>query len=521
MNQIICISRGTHSGGIQLAKRLAEKLDYACLSREELIDAATREGIQVGKLEMSMIKAGIFSDRLSLERDHYLAFTTAYLCDKAVEGGIVYHGRTGHLLLPGVSHVLRARVLANEEYRIEAVMRTLGLDRKKARRYIEEVDEDRRRWVHFMYGISWEDAAHYDIVLNLAQISMENAASMLVNIAQMPDFQMTPASKRLMEDLRLAANARLKISRDERTHRAGVKVRADNGIVNVTYLPQDSKIADAIPDICRDLPGMKEIRSTMAMTNLLWIQEEFDPHSGLFHEIVEIARKWNSAVELIRSVPDEEEPELQREAAAEAAMETMSAASKDYDGGIEEDVPDTTSEDNGGLKKTLDELASIGRSGGGRVIYGDPHQFITLLTRNVPYSLVVIGDMFLSKGHAARLRATRDLRSFLNDHIKAPVVTADELGSQYLFGKRDIARTLAYLAAACVLYFLVFTHQEPILAFIAQAGWYATFVNSTILSKADWVPKVIVSLAVFLFVPIVAYLYSNVTGALLKLIKME
>ena len=83
MSQIICISRGTKSGGQGLAARLAEKLDYACLSREELIEAATGEGIQVGRLEMAMMKRGIFSEQLALERDHYLAFTTAYLCEPA------------------------------------------------------------------------------------------------------------------------------------------------------------------------------------------------------------------------------------------------------------------------------------------------------------------------------------------------------------------------------------------------------------------------------------------------------
>ena len=55
--QIVCISRGTLSGGKELAERLAEKLGCACLSREELSDAATAEGIQVGKLEMSMVRA--------------------------------------------------------------------------------------------------------------------------------------------------------------------------------------------------------------------------------------------------------------------------------------------------------------------------------------------------------------------------------------------------------------------------------------------------------------------------------
>ena len=68
--QVICISRGTFSGGKELAERLAEKMDYACLSREELIEAAIKEGIQVGKLEMAMIKPRIFSERLALERGH-------------------------------------------------------------------------------------------------------------------------------------------------------------------------------------------------------------------------------------------------------------------------------------------------------------------------------------------------------------------------------------------------------------------------------------------------------------------
>ena len=35
--QLICISRGSYSGGKELAERLAAKLGWACLSREELL----------------------------------------------------------------------------------------------------------------------------------------------------------------------------------------------------------------------------------------------------------------------------------------------------------------------------------------------------------------------------------------------------------------------------------------------------------------------------------------------------
>jgi hypothetical protein len=323
-----------------------------------------------------------------------------------------------------------------------------------------------------------------------------------------------------MEDLRLAAKARTMLAQDERSHDASVKVRADNGVVNVTYLPQDARLAQVIPEVCKGLPGASDVRVTMAMTNLLWIQEEFQPHSELYDEVVELATKWNAAVELIRPAPEEESPAPQEEVLAQTGGVAASFATKEYDGGIEEDVAEGEVA-NGGLKDTLDELARIGRSGGGRVVYGDPNQLVDTLDRSVPYTLVLLGDLFLSKGHAARLRATRDLRSFLSDRIKAPVVTADELGGQYFFGKRDIIRTAAFLVLALALYFLVFSYQEPILGFLAHTGWYAEAIKGTFLSRFDWMSKLVVSLVVFLFVPVVAYSYGSVARAVLKLIKME
>jgi cytidylate kinase len=515
--QVICISRSTQSGGKEMAQRLAEKLDYVCLSREELMNAAIKEGIQVGKLEMAIVKGAIVGERLALERDHYLAFTTAYLCDRALEGGVVYHGRTGHFLLPGVTHVLKVRVIADEEFRIGAVMRDLNLDRAKARRYIADVDEDRRRWVRSMYGVSWDEAANYDIVLNLAHMSVENAATTLMQMAQLPDFQTTPASLRSMEDLRLGAKARLLIARDDRTHAASVKVRADRGVVNVTYLPHDAKIAAVLPEVCRALPGLKDIRITMATTTLLWLQEEFRPDSPLFNEVIEIATKWNAAVELLRFAPQEDRPAAAPQPAEAEPADIVPIGPTRQ---IAEDLP---AEQNGdaGLKRTLDELARVGRSGGGRVLYGDPHQVLNALDRSVPYSLVVVGDVFLSKGHAARLRATRDFRGFLSERIKAPVVTADELEAHYLFHARDLLQAAVLLLVAIVLYAVVFTHQETVLAFLGNAGWYAEAVSETMLARFAWLPKVLVSLVVFLVAPVVAYLYGTAARVALKAIGIE
>lgn len=504
--QIVCISRGTLGGGRELAGRLAKNLGCPCLSREELIEEAIKEGIQVGKLEMAMIKPRIFGEHLDIEREHYLAFTTAYLCDRVMEGRLVYHGRTGHLLLPGIDHVLRVRVVADEEQRIRRVVKELGLDRAKARKYLKEVDEDRRRWARSMYGIGWEDAANYDWIVNLQHMSIENAASALTAVAQLPDFQITPASQKAMTDLWLAAKSRVTLARHEQTARTKFKVRADAGVVTVTFLPQDSRYAEFIPEVLATLAGVREVRTTMAETNILWIQEKFDSTSEAFQEVVELATKWNAAVELLRLAPKGAQ---QTDLPDHSLAAPEPGASGEYNGGIEDDVEEAPSDD-GGVKSTLDELAAAGRSGGSTVVCGEAEGLLDSVDRSTSYSLVVVGDLFLEKGHAARLRMTRELQRFVSEHMAAPVVGTDELKAQYLFGKRDAVRLVGFLVLVAALYFLVFSNQEIILKFLLGQWWGGSLLA-----------KILVAAAVFVFVPILAHSYGTVAKSLMKLIKME
>jgi len=506
--QIICISRGT-SRAKKVAERLAGELGLSCLSREELVEAAIQEGIQVSKLETAMIKPQIFTERLALEREYYRAFTTLYLCERAMAGGLVYHGRTGHLLLPGISHVLRARVVEDENSRIKDAMNQLGVDLTRARRYINNVDEDMRRWVHSMYGVPWEDAAHYDIILNLNQMSLKNGADALTHVAQLPDFQMTPVSTKAIEDLRLGAKARLFLARDDRTKRANVKVRADDGIITATYLPHDAGVKDIIPEIFARLEGVREIRATMATTNILWIQEAFERGAETFRQVVQIATKWNAAVELLQLIPGNEywieEQESGASETAEATM-TQNPSILENNGGIEDDDEEELSCEDRGLKSMLEELAKLGRSGGGKVVCGGVDRILHSIDQTAAYSLVVIGDIFLAKGHASRMRMARQLQSYLSDHVKAPIVNVEELKTQYLFSKRDLLRMLGYFGLVVLSFALVFANQEPILKFLSETGTKAKFLSP---------------IAVFLFVPIFAYLYGNIAKSLMKLIKME
>jgi len=500
--QVICVSRGSLSGGKEVASRLAQELGYPVLSREDLIEEATAAGIPVGKLEASMLGARAFGERLARARDHYLAFSTAYLCDRAAQGSLVYHGRTGHLLLRGIPHVFRVRVVADEEYRLRAAMAQLGLDRDRAQRYLADIEGDRHNWVRSMYGVSWEDALQYDLVVNVAQFSPENAAAALVRAAQLPDFQFTPASELALTDLRLCAHARLRLAKDTRTEWASFTVGAHDGIVTVTYLPKDMELAGEVEGVLAGLEGAREVRATMATSTILWVQESFEPRGEVFTDLIEIANKWNAAVELVRFDPEGSEAPEPEAALALAGHHPAVVA------GIEDDA-ETEPRDIGGLRATLDELARAGRSGGARSVAGERNRLVASCCATVSYSLVVLGNLFLGKDPAAKQRLTRELQDLFESRMRVPVVTADELRRRYLFGLSDAMRLAVSLLVVVGIYLLVLTHQQPILDFLAVG------------EGASLLHRLAAAAAIFVFVPLVAYTYGTLVRSLMKLVKME
>lgn len=503
--QIICISRGSFGYGKQLAEKLAAKLGYDCVSREELTDRATDHGIPVGKLEAAIIKRQPLSEALAIEVDRLQAFITAELCERATKNGVVYHGRTGHLILPGISNVLRIRAIADMEERIDMTMQRMNLTRDKAKQYNEQVDEDRRRWVRTLYNVDWEDPSHYDITINSSHMSLENSATALVQMAQLPDFQETPASRIALRDILLTARCRLAIGKDERTHEVKVSVRADKGNVSVTYLPRQAKQAEAIPEVLKEVDGVQSIICTVATTNILYIQEKFDDKSEAMNHVIEVAEKWNAAVELIRLADVSEKPV---NGTAEESISELGTASRAENGGILDDTPEVEAEtgETYGLPEALNRLVQTGRAGTTNTVYGGPKQLMKSLSRTENYSLIVIGDVYLAKGDAVKKRMKRDLIGSLNDHLHIPVISTDDLKSQYLFGAKQLAETAIYAGIAAMFYTLIFTNQEAILGFLTKEGT---------------AHRMLAAALVVIFVPIGAYIYGSFTHNILKLIKME
>lgn len=511
---VVLISSLYQGGREALAEALARKTGWPTLSREELQEEARKRGIKVGRLEVAVMKTPAFSERLSREKDLYRSFITSVLSERALEGDLIYTGRAGHLMLPGVSHRLRVGLTAPREERISRTSRVLNLPLDKAEQCLDQLDEDIDKWVHWVHQADSRNPGNYDAVFNLENIAVSNAASVVCTMAEMPDFAPTPASTKKLRDLHLTSRAKLRLSLSERTEDADLQVHAEDGVVTVTYPPHQDGLSNDIPRVLSDLEGCREIQCTMAESNILWIGERFDAASANYHQVIELARRWGAAVELLCPIESDEEGhgDLSKVTlgTADGGPRPDRTSWQAVNGGVVDDEPGddrVMPGEDSGLDQTEEALLDEGRFGGRHTVYEGYDKIPDALQGYGNYSLVIIGDVFVSKGHATQTRRTRELAMSIRDRLKAPVITLDMLKSRFLFGGRQALKLFGFIIPTVAVYFALFTHQQPVIDFLSGPAH----------EQHKWVA----SLVLALFVPLVAFLYGTITELALKIINID
>jgi cytidylate kinase len=256
---IITISRGTMSGGEKLAHLLSEKLGYKCISREIIIKAADDYGVEEHKLFEAINKRPTIIHKLTFEKEKYLAYIRASLCEYAKDDNIIYHGHAGHFLLKGIDHVLRIRIIAELPDRIKAAMERNNLSEKEAEKYIERVDKERAKWTKFLYGEDWTSPKLYDLVLNSSHLSIENSIDALVGLVESPRFQTTPESKKAMNNLLISSRVKAALARLPLVNLGYLDIRSDDGKVSISGRSKSQEITDSILDTAKSVTGVTEI----------------------------------------------------------------------------------------------------------------------------------------------------------------------------------------------------------------------------------------------------------------------
>jgi cytidylate kinase len=258
---VITISRGSYSKGKEIAEKLAQHLGYECISRDILLETSDQFNIHELKLARAIHDAPSIFEGFKHGKKKYMIFIREAFLEHIRKDNMIYHGLAGHFFCQGIPGILKVRINANLENRIEEEMRREHISEKEARHILKKDDEERRKWSMYLYGIDTKDPALYDIVLHIDNLGVDDAVEILADMAKRPCFQTTRESQMIIGDYHVTAKAQETLF--DRFPSAQVKCK--NGVVYVTIettLFQEQEIINKIIDILKgkDIDGLQDVR---------------------------------------------------------------------------------------------------------------------------------------------------------------------------------------------------------------------------------------------------------------------
>jgi cytidylate kinase len=254
---IITISRGSYYRGKEVAEKVARKLGFECISRDTMIEELDQFQITEIKLIRGLHDSPSVFDRFSYGKERYIANAGWALLKHFQKGNIIYHGLAGHIFLQGISHVLKVRIIADLETRVQEEMKRENVSAQEARYILKKDDEERRKWSLYLYGIDTWNPDQYDMVLNIGAITVDDAVNIIKTTIQLPCFQVTPNSQKNIDSLALAAQVQTSLFEYPTAN-----VTAKEGRVVITIkAPMDQKqaIITHTKNIVKKIPGVKKV----------------------------------------------------------------------------------------------------------------------------------------------------------------------------------------------------------------------------------------------------------------------
>jgi cytidylate kinase len=203
---VITIRGQYGSGSAEIGELVARKLNIDYVDREIIAGVAERlrrtntsiaekempPSTLLGRIAEAMTQTACFGDNISagvylplceipLNDTQYRSGLEYVIKELAGSQSIVIRGRGSQFILkdfPGVFHVL---IVAPIEARTKRVMNRMKIGETDARKEITRFDEGSREFVKRYFKENIADPIHYDIVINTKSLSMESAASIIVN----------------------------------------------------------------------------------------------------------------------------------------------------------------------------------------------------------------------------------------------------------------------------------------------------------------------------------------------------
>jgi len=185
---VITISREFGSEGSLVAEKTARALGYH-LADKQTLEAILRTEGALPEFQREYASVPGFWDRFDLRRmerrQGLIESLNRAILALAQHGNMVIVGRGGFSVLKGLADVFHVRIQAPLPVRIRRVTELPeAAVPSRAERFILENDKIQRGFIESVYGVPWDTAKHFDLVLDTGKIAPDLAAGWLVQAVQ-------------------------------------------------------------------------------------------------------------------------------------------------------------------------------------------------------------------------------------------------------------------------------------------------------------------------------------------------
>ena len=253
---IITLSRGIFSGAGELALHISENLGYRLVSREDIIEKIGRYGVSHERLDRARRRRLGMRQRIDLEWIHYRVYARAALAKEIRQGCLVYLGSNGRALLRDFPNVLNVKVVADMEYRVDNLVRHVDyvVDRKQARRLIQEIDEKKARWQRALVDNGWHDPSEFDLVVEPGLVSISDACQLIHTTLEQPQYQTTGKSLETIDVLTVASELRARIAMKADVIDDKVEVEVRDGLIVISGSVRSAEDISGIREMLDERP---------------------------------------------------------------------------------------------------------------------------------------------------------------------------------------------------------------------------------------------------------------------------
>ena len=181
---IITIARQCGSGGHEIARELASRLDLELYDRKRLEEEARK----IGKFDENKdffqekaVNSLLYSIAVSYGQNNPMEKSFALIQELTQGKQAVIIGRCSGAIYENAPNATTIFLHADKDCRIHRVMERDNISEKEAARMIKETDEKRASFHKFCTGKAWEDASQYQLSIDTGKISISDAAELIVN----------------------------------------------------------------------------------------------------------------------------------------------------------------------------------------------------------------------------------------------------------------------------------------------------------------------------------------------------